>query len=77
MSVSPDGYDSGIACLKAPSTGGPWDGGFQCQSCYNGSCKQGPKCILDGRRRLLDVTCKDTVSFACSLGTLDSSTPYT
>ena len=77
LSVTPISYTSGLACLKAPTLGGPWTGGFQCQSCYKGSCVPAPKCSLDPRRRLLAAGCgPDTVT--CSLGDqLESVTPYT
>ncbi|PRW20326.1 heat shock 90C isoform B [Chlorella sorokiniana] len=70
------GYSAVLACVQLPTLGGPWANGFQCQSCYKGSCKQAPLCPLEPtRRRLLAPGCRDSVG--CNLGTLDSSTPYT
>ncbi|PRW44907.1 fibronectin isoform X1 [Chlorella sorokiniana] len=75
VSVQALSYDSGIACVTAPTLGGPWNGGFQCQSCYKGVCKDAPKCTLNPTRRLLAPACQGSV--ACELGTLESSTGYT
>lgn len=77
MSASPGNFNSGYACVKAPTLAGPWTA-FQCQSCYQGSCVQAPKCSLSPKKRrsLLAPGCQTGVS--CNLGdSLDSSTPYT
>ena len=73
VSVQPVSYDSALACVKAPSLGGPWDA-FQCQSCYKGSCINAPKCSLNPGRRLLAPACQGSIP--CELGTLESSTGY-
>ena len=77
VSVTPVGSTSGLACLKAPTLGGPWTGGFQCKSCYQGSCVPAPKCSLNPVRRLLSIGCgQDSVT--CTLGdNLQSGTTYT
>lgn len=74
MSVKAQSFDSGLACVKAPTLGGPWTGGFQCKSCFGAQCVTAPKCTLDPKRRLLAPSCENSVP--CSLGKLESSTPY-
>lgn len=74
VSVQAMSYDAGLACVKVPTLGGPWTGGFQCKSCYKGACKDAPKCSLDPVRRLLAPSCQGSIT--CQLGTLESSTDY-
>lgn len=76
LSVAPVGSTSGLACLKAPTLGGPWTGGFQCKSCNQGSCVPAPKCSLNPVRRLLATGCGQD-SATCTLGdSLQSGTSY-